>query len=1229
APPRQPTMDINAEREKIRLEIQELERSLGPSLPCTEVQVSDSSLESASDDGGTVQAENFLYFEADQEQEGGVVIYLPHTPETCLQMNLVYQEVIQEKMVEINLLLAQNKEQQEKLMWELAGTRGTKSGSRKTLPANMFLGHFMKPYFKDKTSGIVSVCVSICQAAGGSSASVQSLLCPLHGFQHVLYSLAGVSVSASALGVFLIVLEIFLNRLDYLNEKREKAKDEVGRQIFEKQIQETEREITDINGKELRKYWQNSEHPSINKKEWGEEELARLKEVAARHRFVGWEAVAQELGTRRTAFQCLQKFQAYNKDFKRSEWAPEEDQMLLHLVQEMRVGSHIPYRKIAYYMEGRNSAQLIYRWTKCVDPNLKRGAWTPREDALLLKAVAKYGPRDWYKIRAEVPGRTDTQCRDRYLHALHYDIKKGKWSEEEERKLVELTEKYGVGHWAKIAAELPHRSGSQCLSKWKVLRKKQGNRLYRKRRRAQREDLWETSSEDSELELELELGEGGSTEEEDEAPRPRAEGHWRVPSIDLWVPARRSPLGAQPEELPSVTLLSKGFDVNREQKPLCRAFPDGQEHAAAEGSGGGILQPEQGHVQDGLSEEGNGVRAGSRALHPWWRPAHKPFRTPSPAPCSPLRSARSLPCPAQHSLQTSAPHPGKRLVPLKAKEGPAPASSRAARCSGSAPKPKTVSELLREKRLREAKVKKAEQRRLLLTAPPLLLPSSVIIRPQGPPAAQGLSSLQGTPSGQVSLLPAALPVAASTPPVPPSEMDRVPPQATSRNVCETAVVSRERADAPRNGAPHGHRGATPPSQANASFPAPQASVGGPPGPSPSLDPAGTGDPSSSSSSPAAAAAAAAPQPGSGALPKAVLPITWVLTPQGLIPMTIVSLPSQGKLPVGAPGAPPQLGQGTVATSPQAPAVGAVLATGGSSQAPPGARVQERLSGSPQPSGVVQQAASAPSSQPLPAHPRGLSESLPTTCPPASPSHGASSRSTRPVSPAGAAPALAHPSQVVGNPPPLAPPQPGKAPPGPEAQPPAPHEHKLSPDYGLLSQEDPAAVKGWVSAGAAAHLPCLPPFLCSLRTVGALLLNKEALERTAAPLVAPGGRPDGLGQAGLSALRGLVRQQLGANPAYQLLRSRFLAAFTFPAALAALPPCRVTTTLSGGRWWESIFEFHPQDSQEAPPAPQFKGLNPLALSLPYGPAFIHCNWENHSLDYTHFCWQGDVSAFLVC
>lgn len=39
---------------------------------------------------------------------------------------------------------------------------------------------------------------------------------------------------------------------------------------------------------------------------------------------------------------------------------------------------------VVYFMEGRDSMQLIYRWTKSLDPSLKRGFWTPEEDAVSL-----------------------------------------------------------------------------------------------------------------------------------------------------------------------------------------------------------------------------------------------------------------------------------------------------------------------------------------------------------------------------------------------------------------------------------------------------------------------------------------------------------------------------------------------------------------------------------------------------------------------------------------------------------------------------------------------------------------------------------------------------------------------------------------------------------------------------------------------------------------------------
>ena len=61
-------------------------------------------------------------------------------------------------------------------------------------------------------------------------------------------------------------------------------------------------------------------------------------------------------------------------------------------------------------------------------------------------------------------------------------------------------------------------------------------------------------------------------------------------------------------------------------------------------------------------------------------------------------------------------------------------------------------------------------------------------------------------------------------------------------------------------------------------------------------------------------------------------------------------------------------------------------------------------------------------------------------------------------------------------------------------------------------------------------------------------------------------------------------------------------------------------------WTGLISL--RDSQESSLAPQFKGINSLALSLLYGPTLtsIHDRWKNHSFDYTDLCQQGDVSAF---
>jgi hypothetical protein len=44
--------------------------------------------------------------------------------------------------------------------------------------------------------------------------------------------------------------------------------------------------------------------------------------------------------------------------------------------------------------------------------------WTEKEDYLLSKAIAKYGPHKWTLISNHIPGRTAVQCSTRWFGAL-------------------------------------------------------------------------------------------------------------------------------------------------------------------------------------------------------------------------------------------------------------------------------------------------------------------------------------------------------------------------------------------------------------------------------------------------------------------------------------------------------------------------------------------------------------------------------------------------------------------------------------------------------------------------------------------------------------------------------------------------------------------------------------------------------------------------------------------
>ena len=72
-------------------------------------------------------------------------------------------------------------------------------------------------------------------------------------------------------------------------------------------------------------------------------------------------------------------------------------------------------------------------------PALRRGAWTPEEDELLARAVAREGEGQWRTLpRRAGLLRCGKSCRLRWMNYLRPDIKRGPIAADEEDLIVRL-----------------------------------------------------------------------------------------------------------------------------------------------------------------------------------------------------------------------------------------------------------------------------------------------------------------------------------------------------------------------------------------------------------------------------------------------------------------------------------------------------------------------------------------------------------------------------------------------------------------------------------------------------------------------------------------------------------------------------------------------------------------------------------------------------------------------